>query len=216
MASAKETNFTSALLLVGSPQKPLKRLVINDIHCDAWTQRKIEAFCYNTNLSMSLLDWEWGGLLITLLFLPLMRTDEKELDSQIQSHTPFAKPLFIWTSMGLVCVRHCGFYSSWFRIILRICRATERQTECVGDGAMAIHNWSSSQAAGLDSRGRSHSGRSHLIFSFTWFPSRPDTCIYTLACSLISSLTVTQNVKLSLGRALLPTSPHSLCLIHCV
>lgn len=54
-----------------------------------------------------------------------------------------------------------------------------RQTKGVGYRTRAINYLSSSQATGLNSRGRSHNGRSHLIFSCTWFLSISDTSIYS-------------------------------------
>lgn len=122
-----------------------------------------------------------GGLFITLLSLRLMRTE-----SELDSHTPFAKQLlFIWSFMGLVHVGHWNtwhnFYSTQMRIILHICIVVKRwpplqrvmHTELGPSIIEAVLKL-------LDSRGRSWNGRSHLIFSCTWFLSLSDTFFYSL------------------------------------
>lgn len=84
-----------------------------------------------------------GGLFITLLSLRLMRTE-----SELDSHTPFAKQLlFIWSFMGLVHVGHWNtwhnFYSTQMRIILHICIVVKRwppPPEGDAHRTRAIHN----------------------------------------------------------------------------
>lgn len=70
-------------------QEPLRKTSVSN-EC-----KGNQNLCYNTMCPCVILGTpRVGGLLITLLSLRLMGTDESELHSRIQSHTSFTKPSF--------------------------------------------------------------------------------------------------------------------------
>lgn len=135
------------------------------------------SLCYNKSVHVTL-DWGWGACSLHWS-LTASRELLKANWTAVFKVLFYVSSSFIFVSfLSLVFVWCCNnqvyFKGSQLRINLLSPKEvtpppTERQTKGVWDRTRAIHNWSSSQDAGLDSRGCSHSGRSALIFSCNWF-----------------------------------------------
>lgn len=94
MVTAEECNYKSAflvngqsvivepLLFAGSLGEPLKRLIINEINCEA-RKEEIEAFG-STQICPRHFRWREGGLLITTLSRRLMRAELAQFLKQLR------------------------------------------------------------------------------------------------------------------------------------
>lgn len=92
--------FGEPLSFASNPGKLLEGFVINELHCEAWIERKSKPPLQHKSIYVNL-DWDWWILLITLLSCWVLQNDENELDRQSHKNYHWFIPSgFIqhWTS----------------------------------------------------------------------------------------------------------------------